>query len=127
MKKTCPKCGSAMKPLFISDYCPSCDDNKSTESTGTGLIGYCVWRNRPWGSNEYVFKTVEDAERWRVINGLHGRPVIEVEALAAPFQWKKSGGYSEDLCLADHLYEIYDSNTSFHILSSKQHVAKRRT
>jgi hypothetical protein len=68
--------------------------------------GYIVWRSRPPGSCEYVFKTQEDAERWRSAAGLDRFPIKPVVS-KTPFTWRKSTGSVRDIELADRLFEIF--------------------
>lgn len=102
----CEVCLRQMMPLFISYVCNHCDGIRDGLEYHSGFV---VWRGRPWGSQEYVFRTRKDAERWRVINGLHGCPIKEVTS-ETEFRWRKSGGFIEDLELADHLFEIFEDH-----------------
>lgn len=102
----CDNCKRKMMPLFISYVCNHCDGIRDEHELDRGFV---VWRGRPWGSQEYVFRTRKDAERWRVINGLHGCPIREV-LTEDSFNWRRSGGFIEDLELADHLFEVFEDH-----------------
>lgn len=99
----CETCRREMIPLFISYACNYCDGREDWSKYDRGFI---VWRGRPPGSEEYVFRTRQDAERWKALNGLAGCPVREV-CTESRFSWFKSRGTIRDLELADHTFEIY--------------------
>ncbi|MFM1756867.1 MAG: hypothetical protein RL621_1849 [Bacteroidota bacterium] len=52
MSNTCPRCSHQMKPLFISMYCPNCDNNSN--KTYYGYIP--VWSHN-FRSNFFTHKT----------------------------------------------------------------------
>jgi hypothetical protein len=90
--------------LLLTAVCDRCDTQRgSSESLDRGFI---VWRSRPPGSCEYVFKTRTDAERWRAAAGLDRFPIREVLSSGA-FRWRKSTGSVRDIELADRLFEIF--------------------
>jgi hypothetical protein len=93
-----------MTLLLVSYVCDYCDG--LAEDTDYHR-GYIVWRGP--GSvpgQEYVFRTPEHAERWRIIKGLHDSEVREV-LCEYEFHWQESRGTVKGLELADRLFEIY--------------------
>lgn len=90
--------------LFLSVVCEQCE--KSTDISSTEPHGYIVWRSRPPGSCEYVFKTEKDATTWRAAAGLDKFPIRKVFAKNG-FKWRASTGSVSNIQLADRLYEIY--------------------
>ena len=102
MAALCPVCGRAATPLFYSAACDWCDGLVSVPFDH----GWVVWRGRPPGASEYVFRTPADAERWRVVQSLQDCPVREVLS-EVPFRWRNSSGNVKDIELADRLIEIY--------------------
>lgn len=100
----CPRCGGALTLLFLTAVCDRCE--APAESDEATARGYIVWRSRPPGSCEYVFKTREDAERWRAAAGLDRFPIRAVVS-RTPFTWRKSTGSVRDIELADRLFEIF--------------------
>jgi hypothetical protein len=92
-----------MRPLFISYVCDYCD---GLADPGPLAEGWVVWRDRPPGSEEYVFRTRDDAERWRAAKGYDDCPIRRV-CSASEFRWRKSTGSLTDIELADHLFEIF--------------------
>jgi len=101
----CPDCGGKMILLFTSAVCDNCAPS-GRSSDGKLDHGFIVWRSRPPGSCEYVFKTMEHAIKWRDSAGLNKFPVRSV-ASRTPFRWRRSSGSVADIDLADRLYEIY--------------------
>lgn len=99
----CPLCNRPMTALFISWVCDYCD---GADLSGPFDRGYVVWRDRPPASEEYVFRTWEDAERWRRHMRLDGRP-IKLVLTASAFRWRRSQGTLTDVVLADHRFQIY--------------------
>ncbi len=93
-----------MRPLFISMVCDYCDGLDVDESNWA--VGYVVWRNRPTPTDEYVFRTREDAEIWRRAQKLDDAPILQVRAPYA-FRWRKSTGTLKDLTTADRLVTIF--------------------
>lgn len=93
-----------MQPLFTSYFCPFCDSEDDVGQASNR--GFIIWRDRPPGSTEYVFKTREGAEEWRSIAGLQRfsvRPVLSATA----FVWRLSSGTVKDIELAEGVYEVY--------------------
>lgn len=99
----CPECGGRMTFLFLSVVCEHCESPKTSPS---GDYGYIVWRSRPPGSCEYVFKTEKDATTWRAAAGLDRFPIRKVFAKNG-FRWRPSTGSVANITLADRLFEIY--------------------
>jgi hypothetical protein len=66
----CKTCKRPMLALFTSYVCDYCDGHRPA---GT-FRGYVVI-HRPLPSQEYVFKTQADAERWRRLNRHEGAVV----------------------------------------------------
>jgi len=100
----CPTCTRPMTPLLISQVCDWCDGLASDD--GEWDRGFVVWRGRPMPTDEHVFPTREDAERWRTAQGLAHAPVLPVRA-PFKFRWRKSFGALKDLTTADRLVTIY--------------------
>lgn len=91
-----------MRALFYSWVCEHCEGLPE----GDYDRGYVVWRDRPPASEEYVFRTKEDAERWRA-HKQYGEKPIRIVLSEQPFRWRMSNGTITDVELADHLFEIY--------------------
>ncbi len=91
-----------MVALLVTTVCDWCD--------GTGAYalsrGYVVWRGASRRRGSYVFKTHDDAARWRAGNRLEGYPIVEVLS-ETPFRWRGSGGALPDIVFADKLFDIY--------------------
>lgn len=69
--------------------------------------GFIVFRSRPPGSCEYVFKSRSDAERWRAGAGL-GRFPIRAVLSRTSFQWRMgTGAETRRLEIARWPIEIY--------------------
>ena len=97
----CKTCKRPMLALFTSYVCDYCDGHRPA---GT-FRGYVVI-HRPLPSQEYVFKTQADAERWRRLNRHEGavvRPVLAEQE----FRWQPSRGSVHGVILADRLFEIF--------------------
>lgn len=103
----CPKCGGKMTLLFLSAVCDNCD---AKPLAGGYMRGFIVWRSRPPGSCEYVFKTRADAERWRAAAGLDRFPIRSV-LTDKDFRWRRSTGSVRAIELADRLFEIFPNLT----------------
>ncbi len=97
----CPKCSEPMTPLFTSMVCERCD----AESRGV-FVGWIVWRSRPPGSQEYVFRRPTDAKKWRQAQGLGEFPIRRIST-ESEIRWRQSTGSLKELELADQLFEIY--------------------
>lgn len=104
----CDRCGGPMTLLLISSVCDRCDVGSSS---GEPQQGFIVWRSRPPGSCEYVFKSRADAERWRAAAELDRFPIRAVLS-CTPFRWRRSTGSVRDLELADRLFEIFPDKES---------------
>lgn len=99
----CPNCKRPMTPLFVSFVCDFCDGLADDANHDRGFV---VWRNRPTPAEEYVFRTREDAERWRDARRLSSCSVFEVRS-PFPFRWRISTGTVRDLQMADGLVSIW--------------------
>ncbi|MDH5491621.1 MAG: hypothetical protein OEY14_06690 [Myxococcales bacterium] len=99
----CEHCGRPMVALLVSYVCEACD---AARDAGSFARGWIVWRSRPAGSCEYVFRTRDDALMWRDACGYEEHPVRPVLA-RAPFRWRMSQGLIGGLQVADRLYQIY--------------------
>ncbi len=99
----CPNCNRPMTALFFSCVCDYCDGVINEDEFD---VGYVVWRNRQMPSEEYVFPTVSDAERWREANRLGDCRIVQVRAPVS-FHWRVSTGNLSDLVTADRLVTIY--------------------
>jgi len=93
-----------MIPLFFSQVCNFCD-GLETDYAGWD-VGFVVWRGRPMPTAEYVFPTHEDAERWKVANGMKDEPIVTVYA-PIKFRWRKSTGTIKGVTTADGLITIF--------------------
>jgi len=103
----CKTCGGKAIPLLIGVACDVCDNLPAErQSADSDCSGYVVWRDRPPGSNEYVFRTERDAELWRQSAGLSRCPIKPVRT-STPMRWRKSIGTVQHLELADRMYEIF--------------------
>lgn len=102
----CPVCGGEMQALLVKLYCPWCE---MREAAGVKPRegGFIIWRGRPPGSCEYVFKTQKDAELWRDAAGLKQFSVRQIMTDGL-ITWRQSSGTCPDILLADHLYEVYE-------------------
>lgn len=92
-----------MTLLFFSYACDYCDGLIDESSYDRGFV---VWRNRGTPAEEYVFRTRQDAERWRDASNLGDYPILEVRA-PVPFRWRASTGSIRDLQMADSLVRIW--------------------
>lgn len=99
----CPRCARPMTPLFISQVCDFCDGLRDDADWD---LGFVVWRGRPTPTDEYVFPTREDAERWKASQGLTHEPILPVRA-PVKFRWRKSTGTLKDVTTADRLVTIF--------------------
>lgn len=95
-----------MTELFISFVCDYCDGLKPDGSEERLHSGWVVWRPRQTPTQEYVFSSSADAQKWRMHQGLLGYGIREVLSIT-PFRWRKSTGTMKDLEMADRLIEIY--------------------
>ena len=97
----CPECAEPMTPLFTSMVCERCDAEAREV-----FVGWIVWRSRPPGSQEYVFRRPADAKKWRRAQGLGDFPIRRIST-ESQTRWRQSGGSLKELELADRLFEIY--------------------
>ena len=93
-----------MRPLFTSLACDFCDGLTGDDSKW--YLGFVVWRGRSTPSDEFVFATREDAERWKRAQGMTDEPILPVRAPVS-FRWRKSTGTVKDVTTADHLVTIF--------------------
>ncbi|MCC6874764.1 MAG: hypothetical protein IT378_10705 [Sandaracinaceae bacterium] len=91
-----------MTALLFSMVCDYCEGH-GLKIQGRGFV---VWLDRPPGSEQYVFKTRADAERWRRHQQVEGAPIRAV-LTESTFRWRRSSGSITDVDLADHLFEIF--------------------
>lgn len=100
----CPRCSRPMRPLLISQVCDFCDGLDVDD--GDWDLGFVVWRGRPTPTDEFVFASREDAERWKRAQGMQDEPVVAVRA-PVKFRWRKSTGSVADITTADRLVTIF--------------------
>lgn len=101
----CTDCNRPMTALLLSYVCDYCDGLRIEPTPYRGFVvnrGSAEHRVR----EEYVFRSREDAERWRSASGLEHYEIREV-ASASEFRWRASTGSLKDVELADRLYEIF--------------------
>jgi hypothetical protein len=98
----CKTCGGPAIALFYSLFCEACDDR--TKVRVDVHRGFIVFRARPAGSTEYVFRTEQDAERWRTAAGLGRFPIRRVTACAA-LEWMHRSGLELDV--ANGMFEVH--------------------
>jgi hypothetical protein len=97
----CKICKRPMTPLFTSYVCDYCDGLKQV-----GTFRGFVVLHRPLPSQEYVFRTKEDAERWRTLNR-HDKAKVRPVLSEEEFRWQPSRGSIQGVMLADRLFEIF--------------------
>lgn len=85
----CPKCTREMTPLFISMVCDYCDG--LVDETQGWDAGYVVWRGLPMPTEELVFASLEDAQRWKLANGMFLEPIRTVRS-PFRFHWQRNAG-----------------------------------
>jgi hypothetical protein len=93
-----------MLALFFTVICERCE--ASREPPPTVHRGYVIWRRRPPGSTEYVFRHRDGADQWRRSAGL-ARFAIRAVIGSAPFSWRTSTGSVAGIELAEGVYEVY--------------------
>lgn len=104
----CEKCGSALRALFLTTYCERCEEPIGDRR------GWIVFRGRPPGSTEYVFRTRRDADRWAAHAGYTKHTIRSVRT-ASPVEWTASTGVLADVTLAKGAYEIYPDEGYEHV------------
>lgn len=61
---TCPDCGGEMKPLFISSFCPACEERSKLRPAGVDMHGWAVY-SEAWAGygqiRERLYLREEDA------------------------------------------------------------------
>ncbi len=97
----CNTCKRPMTALFTSYVCDYCDGKKSA-----GTFRGWVVVHRPLPSQEYVFKTFDDAEKWRRLNH-HDAASVRAVLSENEFRWQASRGHVRGVVLADRLFEIF--------------------
>lgn len=97
----CKTCKRPMTALFTSYVCDYCDGLREA-----GRHRGFVVVHRPLPSQEYVFRTKEDAERWKSLNRQEGAKV-KVVLSEDEFRWQASRGSVQGVMLADRLFEIF--------------------
>jgi hypothetical protein len=90
-----------MTALFTSYVCDYCDGLKPA-----GVFRGFVVVHRPLPSQEYVFKTKEDAEKWRRLSR-HDKAEVRQVISEQEFRWQPSRGSIQGVTLADRLFEIF--------------------
>jgi len=101
----CSECHREMTALFLSFVCDYCDGLRADPAPYQGFVVYRGPRDGH-AREEYVFRSLRDAERWRKIQRLEGCEIRKVES-SAEFRWRASTGTVRDLELADRLFEIF--------------------
>ncbi len=102
----CDQCGNKMVLLLLTVVCDTCEGRQS--NAPELARGYIVWRSRPPGTAEYVFRTRHDAERWRAAAGLDRYPIRTVFS-RVPFKWTLSTGSVRDIEWANRMFEVFPS------------------
>jgi len=105
----CKKCSRPTKLLFISSVCDWCDGVTYDKCI---YKGYVVWRPLRATRINYVFKTIEDATKWRLANQLVSFDIVEVSS-ENEFIWRETSGNLKGVNLADRQYEIFPDH-NFH-------------
>ena len=101
----CPKCQRPMTLLFTSYACDYCDGLVKDDAEWDR--GFIVWRSRPLPTEQYVFPTRDDADRWRrEYPDTATAPILPVVA-PVKFRWRPSTGTLRGVTLADHLVTIH--------------------
>lgn len=93
-----------MLALFFTVVCERCEGQPRVEPDVHR--GYIIWRARPPGSTEYVFRHRDGAAAWRSSAGL-GHFAIRAVLGSAPFRWRASSGTLTGIELAEGVYEVY--------------------
>ena len=108
-----------MTPLFITAACDFCDGRADVRY----YEGFVVYRGGHDGivHEEYVFRTIRDAQRFRALRDLEHVEIRRVRS-HDPFQWRYSGGTTKGLELADHLYAIFPDHR-YEPVPYRAHVA----
>lgn len=109
----CPVCNSPMVVLLLSAVCERC------EAQGLDTRGFIVWRSRPPGSCEYVFRTEPDVLRWRAAAGLDPHPVRRL-VVPSGITWRESTGSVRGIWLGDGLYRVYPDRQSYESAENKE-------
>jgi hypothetical protein len=120
-KMRCPVCKTENCYVgFFGPDCvnPGCKNWKNGSVSGKrpdpnddlDFRGFIVLREgRDLPSEEYVFATRADAERWRELNGIFDAKIMVVGS-TKPFRWQPSRGTVRGIILADRLFTVYPSD-----------------
>jgi hypothetical protein len=98
-----------MVKIFLSQACDHCDYGIPKDRLHRGFIVYRAPEAGESTSEEYVFRTRMDAERWRTAASREECEIREVYSLD-PFRWHLSRGTLRDVVLADHMFEIFPNH-----------------
>jgi len=94
-----------MKQIFLTVACDYCDFGIPKERLHRGFVVY-RGPDTSGATEEYVFRTLIDAQRWQTVAGREDNQIYEVFSLN-PFRWHLSRGTLRDVVLADHMVEIF--------------------
>lgn len=102
MRQSCSACGRATVELFLTTRCDYCDFGPQC----LVYVGYVVIPSLNVGDVEaYVFKTTDDAKRWRQSACLGDAIIARVESLER-FDWMTST-FFQNMVIAKEMYEIF--------------------
>lgn len=104
----CPACKRQMVKIFLTQACDHCDYGVPKDRLHHGFIVYRPRAEGESSTEEYVFRTHADAERWREAAGREGCAIVDVYSLS-PFRWHLSRGTLRDVVLADHMFEVFEN------------------
>lgn len=95
-----------MTQLFLTQACDHCDYGPNKESLFKGYV-VCSQDNT-FPSEEYVFRSLMDAERWKTVTAAakENSDIFEVYSLNS-YRWHLSQGTVRDIVLADRMYTIH--------------------
>lgn len=99
----CSRCARPLRPLFLSMVCDFCDGLAHEQGWERAWV---VWRGLPLPADECVFRTREDAERWREAQGLDTAEVLPV-CSPTPFAWRNDTAIAGDVIPIAHPVTIY--------------------
>lgn len=97
------------------------DVGQYAETTAADVdeFGFIVWRSRPPGSCEYVFRTEPDVLRWRTAAGLDPHPIRRL-VVPTGITWRESTGSVRGIWLGDGLYRVYPDRQSYESAENKE-------
>lgn len=101
----CQTCKRAMVELFMSTRCDWCDFGPKIDDVHRGFAVLATSAGYLPGNN-YVFRTMLDAERWRTAAGAERCEIKTVYSLEC-FRWHLSHGVVRDVVYADQPFEIF--------------------